>query len=74
MTRRRLRIIVDTPGQTFAVRGWRADALIREAGHRAVFSGIARGWVLDLARLPDVAAWLEYRNVPYSVTERSDAQ
>jgi hypothetical protein len=73
MTRRRLKIQTDTGRNSMIIRGWGGGALAREAGCWPVYSGSAGGWIVDLPRLSDLAAYLEYRSVAYSVTEVGDA-
>ncbi len=50
-------------GDTFVLHGWHAGDLAKEAGVKAVFNGIAGGWVADGTRLPDLMAYLQYRNI-----------
>lgn len=63
--RGRIRLI--DRGRTFVVRGWRGGDLAREAGIRVVYNGVAQGWVGDGHHLPDLVAYLEYRNVGLTV-------
>lgn len=65
MSRRRLKIV--DRGPTFVMHGWRSGDLAHEAGVRAVFNGVAGGWVGDASRLPDLMAYLQYRNIVVSV-------
>jgi hypothetical protein len=72
VSRRRLKII--DRGNTVVLHGWRAGDLAKEADVRAVFNGIAGGWVADASRLPDLVAYLQYRNVTVSIVpEGGDA-
>lgn len=64
--RRRLRIDVD--GSTFVLRGWRGGDLAREAGLKPIWSATAGGWQMDTTRLPDLRAYLDFRNVPADVS------
>lgn len=65
MSRRRLTITVD--GNLVVVRGWKASGTLRCAGLRATFSGSAGGWMVDVARLPELLAWLDDRRMTYSL-------
>lgn len=71
MTRRRPLTIVDN-GRTIVVRG-NAKRVLEAGGFRAPYIGTARGWLLDAHRLPDLAAWLDYRNVAYTITTEAEA-
>lgn len=63
------RITVTKDGACLVVRGWRAADLAREAGLRPVYSGVSRGWLLDVRRLSDLVAFLESRNVPVVIED-----
>jgi hypothetical protein len=65
VSRRRIKII--DHGETVVIHGWRGGDLAREAGVRAVFNGASGGWVADATRLPDLVAYLQYRNIVVSV-------
>lgn len=65
MSRRRLTITVD--GNLVVVRGWKASGTLRCAGLRATFSGSAGGWMVDVARLPELLAWLDDRRLTYAL-------
>jgi hypothetical protein len=65
MSRRRIKII--DHGETVVIHGWRGGGLAREAGVRAVFNGASGGWVADAKRLPDLVAYLQYRNISASI-------
>jgi len=58
--------LIEQPGNTFVVRG-DAMMLLKAGGFRGVYSGSARGWILDRRRLPDLCAFLASRHVPYEV-------
>lgn len=68
MSRRAVEIVADRRSQT-VLRGWNVAELSREAGCRPIYTGVARGWLTDLRRLPDLCAWLDYRNIAYTVTD-----
>lgn len=44
---------------------------MREGGFRATYAGSVKAWMLDAHRLADLVAFLEYRNVNVTVTDRS---
>lgn len=70
MSRRRVvEIVADQGSQTMVLRGWNVAKLSREAGCRPIYTGVSRGWLTDLRRLPDLCAWLDYRNIAYTVTD-----
>lgn len=65
MTRRRLTLEVD--GNIVVVRGWKASGVLRSAGLRPTFSGTAGGWMVDVSKLPELVAWLDYHNLAYGL-------
>lgn len=72
MSGRRTAWVISEP-QRVLVKGYNVATLLREAGMRPVYLGTVKAWALDAHRLPDVVAWLEYRNVTVTVTEREAA-
>jgi hypothetical protein len=66
MSRPRVRIVETTT--TLQIKGRRVGDLLRAGGFRPIFLGTVQAFVLDAHRLPDVAAFLEYRNVPFQLT------
>lgn len=67
MTRHRLTIRVDN--NIAIVRGWKASGVLRSAGLRPTYSGTAGGWMVDVSQLPELVAWLEYRNLAYALED-----
>lgn len=63
----RARIAIEVDGSIFAIRGYRAHGLALGAGLRPTFSGTFGAWIADTKRLPDLTAYLQYRNVPFEV-------
>lgn len=74
MSRRRITIETDEKNDRMIVRGWRGGDLAREAGCWPLWIGSVGGWVIDLPRLPDLVAYLEYRNIAVSVAEWGGAK
>lgn len=70
MTRRRVVVEVDDSTKTCFVRGWQAGDMIRDAGIRPIWSHMSRCFMIDLRRLPDMVAYLEYRNINPVVRDR----
>ncbi len=58
--------------RTFVVRG-NAHQILKEGGFRGLHNGVARGWVLDTKRLPDLCAYLDSRRIPYTLTRAGEA-
>lgn len=56
-------------GSIVVIRGYKAAGIARSAGLKPTYSGAAGGWMLDAYRLPELVAWLEYRNYRYSIEE-----
>jgi hypothetical protein len=54
-------------GSIVVIRGYKAAGIARGAGLRPTYSGAAGGWMLDASRLPELVAWLEYRNYRYTI-------
>ena len=73
MSRRVVTIETNPSRHRMVLRGYRAAELARDAGLKPIWAGSARGWILDLHRLTDLAAYLDYRGVEYFVTEAGDA-
>ena len=73
VTRRARTITVTHRGTTIVMRGYKVAELARHAGLRPIYSGVAQGWVTDAARLPDLLAYLQHRNIAVTVTEAGDA-
>lgn len=65
MSSRNLAITRD--GSIVVIRGYKAAGIARSAGLRPTYSGAAGGWMLDASRLPELVAWLEYRNYRYTI-------
>jgi hypothetical protein len=59
--------IVET-ATTIELKGRRVGDLLRAGGFRPIFLGTVQAFVLDRHRLADVAAFLDYRNVPFELT------
>lgn len=57
---------------TIVVRG-NARTVLADGGFRGVYNGVARGWVLDRHRLPDLLAYLDARRIGYRVTAAGEA-
>ena len=66
MTRARLTITQSPP--CIHVRGRGAGRILTDGGFRGLYVGTVGGYVLDDKRLGDLSAWLDYRNIPFSVT------
>jgi hypothetical protein len=60
-------------GGLVVIRGYRAAEAARGAGLRPTYSGSAGGWMLDASRLPELVAYLEYRNRRYTLDEERPA-
>lgn len=71
MSRPRIRIVEQS--NTLQVTGRRAGDLLRGGGFKPIFVGTAQAYLLDRNRLADLAAYLDYRNVPFEIT-RGDAE
>ena len=56
--------------RTIVVRGHKAGRILTEGGFTPFFVGTVRGFMLDVDRLADLAAWLDYKNIPFEVTTR----
>lgn len=55
--------------RSIVVRGRSAGRILADGGFRSYFiGGTARGYMLDVDRLADLAAWLDYKNIPFEVT------
>ena len=54
-------------GSIVVIRGYKAAGIARNAGLRPTYSAAAGGWMLDASRLPELVAWLEYRNYRYEL-------
>lgn len=67
---RRVTVLVDGDTETCYVKGWKAGDLIRDAGVRPIWSHVSRCFMLDQRRLPDLIAYLEYRNITALVHDR----
>lgn len=67
MSGRRRHLKVIDRGDTFILRGWKASELAKEAGVKTCFNGVSGGWVGDGKRLPDLLAYLQYRNITVSL-------
>ena len=65
MTGHRLALQVD--GGIVIIRGWKASGTLRCAGLRPTYSGAAGGWMVDVARLPELLAWLDDRRFAYAI-------
>lgn len=72
--RRSLVIREDTERNIALVRGWQAKELLIECGCKPMYSVIGKGWVVDLPRIPDVCAWLDYLSINYRFEVADDAQ
>lgn len=70
MSRRRVTIDVDDTTHTCYVRGWQTGDMIRDASIRPIWSHVSRCYMIDLRRLPDLVAYLEYRNINAVVRDR----
>lgn len=60
------RITITPDGSVIVIRGWRVAELARQGGLKPTYAGTV-GWMLDAKRLPDLIAWLDYRNVRYDI-------
>lgn len=56
-------------GSIFVIHGWQAHKLAIEAGLRPTYNGVQGGWCADTKRLPDLVAWLSYRNVDVEIVD-----
>jgi len=65
--RRRVELRVD--GSIFVMRGWQAHKLAYAAGLRPTYSGVQAGWVADTVKLPQFCAYLDHRNVAYTIED-----
>ncbi len=66
-------ITIEVNDAVAIVRGYRAHALALGAGLRPIYTGVAQGWVFDVDRLPELTAYLQYRNIPVEIsTARED--
>lgn len=62
------RTVTITPdGSVIVIKGWKVAELARQGGLKPTYSGSVGGWALDAKRLPNLIAWLEYRNVRYDL-------
>lgn len=69
--RRRVAGTID--GSVVIFQGWRVADLLRAADTKPIYAASAGGWMVDLSRLADVVAYLEYRNVAVTVTAPESA-
>jgi hypothetical protein len=60
-------LAIKRDGSLVVIRGYKAAGIARSAGLRPTYSGAAGGWMLDASRLPELVAWLEYRNYRYTI-------
>lgn len=67
MTRRK--ITIEPDGNIVVIRGYKVADIARAAGLKPTYSASAGGWMLDRTRLPELVAWLEYRNFRYELDE-----
>lgn len=65
MAKRKITITAD--GSIVVFRGYKVADIARSAGLRPTYSASAGGWMLDANRLPELVAYLEYRNYRYEV-------
>lgn len=65
-------LVVKVERDRAILQGWRGGELAAEAGLRAVYLGTVKGWVVDLARLPDLLAFLQHRGVRVRVESSGD--
>lgn len=54
-------------GSIVVMRGYKAAGIARAAGLRPTYSASAGGWMVDASRLPELVAWLEYRNYRFTL-------
>lgn len=57
------RITVTERGTTIVLTGHKVQQVARHAGLRPVYNGVARGWVTDARRLPDLLAFCQSRRI-----------
>lgn len=67
----RRKITITADDRLVVVSGYKVAEVARAAGLRPTYSASAGGWMLDLARLPDLVSWLEYRNIRYELEDGS---
>lgn len=63
----RRKITITPDGSIVVIKGYKIAEIARAAGLRPTYSASAGGWMLDVKRLPELVAWLEYRNFRYEV-------
>lgn len=68
MSSRRI-ITIEPDGKIMVIRGYKVAEVARAAGLKPTYSASAGGWMLDADRLPELVAWLEYRNFRYVVED-----
>jgi hypothetical protein len=61
-SKRVVAITVDDRRGLALVRGWDAKELVEAAGHRPLWSGSGRGWVVDARHVPDVEALAQHEH------------
>lgn len=60
-------VTITRDGSLIIIKGWKVAELARQGGLKPTYSGSVGGWALDTKRLPNLIAWLEYRNVRYEL-------
>lgn len=65
------RLVIEAGDRDTKVRGYGAADLLREAGTRPYFAGGA--WWIATKHLPDVVAYLDYRNIRYRLENTAGA-
>ena len=56
-------------GTIVVVRGFKAGNRLKASGVKAVYSASAGGWMVDRARLADLLAFLQSRNIGHAVVD-----
>lgn len=61
-SKRVLVITVDHDRGVALVKGWGAKELVQNAGHKPLWSGSGRGWVVNTRHVPDVEALAQHEH------------
>ncbi len=58
-------------GRTFVATGPHVADVCRAAGLKPIYNGLARGYVMDAARLPDLLAHAAHHHIPVRLTSET---
>lgn len=70
----RRKITITPEDNIVVIKGYKVAEIAKAAGLRPTYSASAGGWMLDLRRLPELVAWLEYRNFRYEMAGTSEPE